>query len=41
MPDILAMLDDRTLFEPVAMLPGLFFSTTREVVRLRNSPPPP
>lgn len=41
LPDILAMFDDRTLFEPVATLPGLFFSTTREVIRLRSSSPTP
>ncbi len=32
-PELLTILDDRSQFEPVAILPGLFFSTTREVVR--------
>lgn len=40
-PDILALLDDRTLFEPVASLPGLFISTSREVVRYRSPLSPP
>jgi hypothetical protein len=39
-PDILALLDDHTLFEPVASLPGLFISTSREVVRYRPSSRP-
>lgn len=40
MPDLLKMFDDRSLFEPVAVMPGLFFSTTREVIRLVPSPAP-
>ena len=40
-PDILALLDDRTLFDPVASLPGLFLSTSREVVRYRSTSIPP
>lgn len=41
LPELLAKFDDRTLFEPVATLPGLFFSTSREVIRLRSTPSPP
>ena len=40
-PDILALLDDRSLFDPVARLPGLFLSTSREVVRYRSTSIPP
>lgn len=40
-PEVLALLDDRGVFEPVAVLPGLFFPTTREVVRYRGSKPAP
>ncbi len=36
-PDLLAMFDDRNLFEPVADFPGLFFSCTREVIRYKGS----
>lgn len=39
-PDILAMLDNHELFEPVETFPGLFFSTTREVVRYRGKEAP-
>lgn len=37
LPEVLSLLDDRSVFEPVAVLPGLFFPTTREVVRYRNN----
>ena len=40
-PEVLALLDDRQLFEPVGVWPGLFFPTTREVVRYRGSVPEP
>jgi hypothetical protein len=37
MPDVLRLLDDPQLFERVAVLPGQFVSTTREVVRYRGT----
>jgi hypothetical protein len=37
-PEVLAMLDDKTLFEPVAAFPGLFFSTSREVLHCKGTP---
>jgi hypothetical protein len=40
LPEVLRLLDDRRLFEPVAVLPGQFVSTTREVVRYRGASAP-
>jgi hypothetical protein len=37
MPDVLGLLDDPRFFERVAVLPGQFVSTTREVVRYRGT----
>lgn len=38
-PEIFAMIDDPTLFEPLALLHGQFFASTREVHRLRPLSP--
>lgn len=36
LPEIFKLIDDPTLFEPVQILPGQFFTATREVHRLRE-----